>query len=237
MEPVSISLEPLRASLAELGHFLPRLALALGILLAGWLVAKALNFATVKALRAVNFHIVTEKAGVDGALRQSGVGRDTTAIIGVLIYWVVILAALIVAFNTLGLGQVAELLKQILLFVPNVIVGVLVVAFGTYFARFVATALEAYFHSIGVADAALLGKLAFYAIVVFVVLTALDRLQVTGELVRVSFLIILAGLVLALALAFGLGGQSWAAELIERWRAKPGPRDAANRTQTLSRRP
>ena len=66
-------------------------------------------------------------------------------------------------------------------------------------------------------DADLLGRLAQYAILAFVVLIALDEADVGGAIVRHSFLIVLAGIVLALALAFGLGGQRWAAELLERW--------------------
>jgi hypothetical protein len=92
-----------------------------------------------------------------------------------------------------------------------------VFAFGIYFARFVGEATSAYFRNIEVQDAALLGRLAQYAIVTFVVLIALDVLNIGGDIVRQTFLILLAGVVLALALAFGLGGQGWAATLLERW--------------------
>ena len=60
-------------------------------------------------------------------------------------------------------------------------------------------------------------RVAQYAIVAFVVLIALDQMGVGGAIVRESFLIILAGVVFALALAFGLGGRDWAAGLLERW--------------------
>ena len=78
-------------------------------------------------------------------------------------------------------------------------------------------------------DADLLGRLARYAIVVFVVLIALDQVNVGGDIIRQSFLILLAGLVFALALAFGLGGREWAARMLERWwpeseRKTPPPR-------------
>ena len=66
-------------------------------------------------------------------------------------------------------------------------------------------------------DADALGKLAQYGIMTFVVLIALDQVNVGGEIVRQSFLIILAGVVFAFALAFGLGGKDAAAELIDRW--------------------
>jgi flagellar biosynthesis protein FliQ len=208
---------PLRAFLVQAADFVPRLILALVIILLGWLLAKAARFAIVKGLRAVNFHIVTQRAGLDGFLRDGGIAADTTEIIGLVIYWLVILGALVVGFNSLGLTYVTDVLGRVILFVPKVLVALLVLAFGAYFARFIANAITAYCRNVHIQDAELLGRLAQYAIVTFVVLIALDQVNIGGDIVRQSFLIILAGVVFALALAFGLGGKEWAAELLERW--------------------
>ena len=217
MNQIDMLLEPIRVFLRQLGDLLPRLALALVVLIAGWLVAKAVRFAIVRGLRAVNFHVVTERAGLDGFLRDGGIQSDTTEILGVLVYWLVILGALVVGFNTLGLTYVTDLLGRVILFVPKVMVALLILAFGSYFARFIANAITAYCRNVHIQDAELLGRLAQYAIVTFVVLIALDQVNIGGDIVRQSFLIILAGLVFALALAFGLGGREWAAEMLERW--------------------
>ena len=217
MESVDVYLEPMRALLAQVGTFLPRLALAMAVLIAGWLAAKVVRFAIVRGLRAINFNILTERAGMDGFLAQGGIERDTTDIFGILVYWLVIFAALVVAFNSLGLTYVTDLLGQVVLFVPKVLVALVILAFGAYFAAFVGGTVVTYCRNVGIQDADLLGKLAQYAIVVFVVLIALDQVSVGGEIIRQSFLIILGGIVLALALAFGIGGRDWAAGLLERW--------------------
>ena len=217
MEKVDIMLEPVRAFLVQIAGFLPKFALAIGVLIAGWLLAKFARFAIVKGLRAVNFNVLTERAGLDGFLHQGGVETDTTGILGLLIYWLVILAALIIGFNSMGLTYITGLLGQIVLFVPKVIVALLILAFGAYFARFVGNAVITYCRNIAIQDAEVLGKLAQYAIMTFVVLIALDQVNVGGDIVRQSFLIILAGIVFAMALAFGLGGKDAAAELIDRW--------------------
>ena len=128
-----------------------------------------------------------------------------------------ILAALLVAFNGLGLTTITELLGRVVWFVPHLLVAILVLAFGSYFARFVGGAVTTYCRNIELRDAVLLGKLAQYAIMVFVVLIALDHVQIGGDIVRHSFLVILAGGVFAFALAFGLGGRDWAAQQITRW--------------------
>jgi len=217
MEKVDIMLEPVRAFLLQIAGFLPKLALALGVLIAGWLLAKFARFAITKALRAINFNVLTERAGLDGFLHQGGIETDTTGIFGLLVYWLVILAALIIGFNSMGLTYITGLLGQVVLFVPKVIVALLILAFGAYFARFVGNAVVTYCRNISIQDADVLGKLAQYAIMTFVVLIALDQVNVGGDIVRQSFLIILAGVVFAFALAFGLGGKAAAAELIDRW--------------------
>ena len=217
MRDFDLMLEPMRVFLVQVGDFVPRLALALLVILLGWFLAKGARFAIAKGLRAVNFHVVTQRAGLDGFLRDGGIRADTTEILGLMVYWLVILGALVIGFNSLGLIYVTDLLGRVILFVPKVMVALLVLAFGAYFARFIANAITAYCKNVHIQDAELLGRLAQYAILTFVVLIALDQVNIGGDIVRQSFLIILAGVVLALALAFGLGGKEWAAELLERW--------------------
>jgi hypothetical protein len=216
-------IEPLRVFLAQVGDFLPRLFLAIVIVVAGWIIAKAVRFAIDRGLRAVNFHVVTERSGMDNFLRDGGIHGDFTALVAVVFYWIVILAALVMGFNLLGLSYITDLLSRVLLFVPKVLVALLILAFGAYFARFVGNAVAAYCRNISLQDADLMGAVARYAILVFVILVALDQVNIGGDIVRQTFLILLAGVVLAVALAFGLGGREWAADLLERWwpRKKP----------------
>jgi hypothetical protein len=210
-------LEPIRATLTQVGVFLPKLALALVVLIAGWLLARLARFAVARGLRAINFNVLTERAGMDGFLKQGGLQSDTTDIFAVLVYWLVIFIALVIAFNGLGLTYITDLLGQVVLFVPKVIVALLIIAFGGYFALFIGNTVGTYCRNVGMKDGELLGRLAQYAIIAFVVLMALDQVSIGGDVVRHSFLILLGGVVLGLALAFGLGGQKWAAQLLERW--------------------
>jgi hypothetical protein len=232
MDRIDVMLEPLRALLIQIGEFLPRLAVAIVVLIVGLLVAKAATFAVQKGLRAINFQIVTQRAGLDNFLQQGGSQVDTILLMGWLIYWLVILVALIVASNGMGLTHVTELLTRVMLFVPKVIVALLVLALGAYFARFVSNAIVTYCHAAGVRDAEMLGRLARYAIVAFVVMMALEELEIGGTIVRDAFLLVLGGLMLAVAIAFGLGGRRWAAAHLERWWPAPTSIPASKPTPT-----
>lgn len=228
MEQVSLALEPVRAFLTQLGQFLPKLILAIIILIAGWLFAKFLKLIVVKGLQAINFHVLTEKSGIDGFLQQGGINTGMAGILGALIYWLVILITLVIAFNGLGLTYVTDLVSRVILFIPKVIVAVVVLAVGMYFARFIAQTVSAYCKNVGLEDGDLLGRVSQYAIMVFVVLIALDQVNVVTDIIRQAFLLLIAGAVLGLALAFGIGGQKMAADLLERWWPKKGASGSKN---------
>jgi Conserved TM helix len=233
MDNLSMLVEPIRETLHQIAAFLPRLLLAIFVLIIGWLVARAVRFAIVKALRALNFNVVTEKAGIDHFLQQGGADIDTIRVLGGLFYWLVILAALMIAFNSLDLAYVTDLIGRIVLFVPRVMVSVVILVFGAYFARFVGAALASYLRNVGVTEAGLMGRLALYAIMAFVIMIALDQIGL-GDVIRQTFLIIVAAVALGLALAFGLGGQRRAAELIERWSRHDLEEDEAAQRRTKS---
>src|SRR5688572_32594035 len=119
MDRMDSLLEPLRLMWERVIAFLPQLADAIAVVIAGWLLAKAARFAFVKALRAINFNVLTERAGLDGFLNQGGIRSDTTDVFGVLVYWLIILAALVAAFNAIGMNYVTDLLRQVVMFVPK----------------------------------------------------------------------------------------------------------------------
>ena len=217
MESINLAVEPLRALLFQAGAFLPRLGIALAVVFVGWLLGKALRFGTVKALHAFNFQVLTQRSGVDDFLQQGGTSKDTSDLFGMVVFWVVLLASMVIASSGLGLVQVTELLGRALLFLPRLLVAMLVLVFGMYFARFVGQSVLAWCREGGIGDGEVLARIVRYAIAVFVLLIAIDHMDIGGGLVQRTFLILLTGVVLALALAFGIGGRDRAAALLERW--------------------
>jgi hypothetical protein len=160
---------------------------------------------------------LTERAGTDNFLRQAGMQGDTTTLFGLVAFWLVIVAALIIAFNGMGLTYLPDLLGRAVLFAPKLLIAMLIMVFGSYCASVVGNAVQNYCLDARIPDAEVLGRLVRYAIMLFVVMIALSQVEVGGDIVQRTFLIILAGLMLAIALAFGLGGKEWAASLLHRW--------------------
>ena len=217
MQSIDMLLETTREFLHQTAAFLPKLVLALLVVAVGWLIAKAVRFAVERALRAINFNVLTERAGTDNFLRQTGMRGDTTTLFGLVAFWVVILATLIIAFNGMGLTYIPDLLGRVVLFTPKLLIAMLIMVFGAYCAGLVGNAVQNYCVEARIADADVLGRLVRSAIMLFVVMIALSQVEVGGDIVQRTFLIILAGLMLAIGLAFGLGGKDWAASLLQRW--------------------
>ncbi len=223
MSIVNEALAPATVIVAQWERRLPALLLAVVILIAGWLVAKLARFGGRKVLRAVNFQVLSERGGLDGFLIQGGARTDTSGVLAALVGLLVFLMALVLALNTLALHAAALAATRVALFLPRLMAGVLVLAVGLYFARFVAQSVSSQADLVGLEDGPLLGRLAHTVVMIFVVFLVLDEIRIGQGVLRDTYLIVLSGVMLAFALAFGLGGQKWAAGLLERqWPRDPG---------------
>jgi hypothetical protein len=217
MQSIDMLVDATREFLHQTAAFLPKLLLALLVVAVGWLLAKVVRFAVERALRAINFNVLTERAGTDNFLKQAGMQGDTTTLFGLVAFWLVVIATLVIAFNGMGLTYLPDLLGRAVLFAPKLLIAMLIMVFGSYCASVVGNAVQNYCLDARIADADVLGRLVRYAIMLFVVMIALSQVEVGGDIVQRTFLIILAGIMLAIALAFGLGGKEWAAALLQRW--------------------
>lgn len=200
----------------KLADFLPSLIGALLILIVGWIIAKLVKTAAVKLLKLIKLDVVTEKAKIDKFLRDGGSKKTAVDILGSIIYWLIMLIVILAGLDALGLGVASELFNQIILYIPNVIVAVLALIFGVFLAGFISQVVSTYLANVGVSRAGVIGAIAKYAIILFVVSLSLTQLSIGEELVTNAFLLLFGAVCLALGLAFGLGGKEWAAGVIKR---------------------
>ena len=169
----------------------------------------------------IRLDVLAERSGIEDFLIQGGVRSTAVTILASLIYWLVLFAVVLALLNALGLGAAANLLNQIVLYLPHVFVAILVLMFGTLFARLIRGVAFTYLSNVGIEGAMLISILAQYAVLVFVVSLALEQLDVGGRVLVSAFQIAFGGFCLALALAFGLGGREWAARILERTSRAP----------------
>jgi mechanosensitive ion channel-like protein len=154
---------------------------------------------------------------VSGLLSRAGEAFKPSVVGGELVKWLIRIVFLVAAANVLNLPQVSELLNQVLLWIPNLIVAAIILLVAPLIARFVRGVIEVGAGRMGFTNASLLGRIAEAAIVVFAVIVAIDQIGIAADLVDTLFIGIVAALALAFGLAFGLGGRDVAAELTRSW--------------------
>lgn len=216
----STLLQSLRNSWGDAVAVLPDVGLAIMLLIAGWLVARLIRRVAIRAMKIARIDELAERSGLDDFLVQGGVEQTTVTLVGGVLYWLILAAVFIALLDALGLHTAEVLLNRMAGFVPNLVMAVGILVFGSLLARVVGGLVFSYLSNIGTAAAEPIGALARYALLVFVVFMAAEQLAIRTEVLVSAFQIAFAALCLAAALAFGLGGRDWAAKVISRYTRK-----------------
>ena len=201
----------------KVGVFLPDLFAALVILIVGWLACTVARRVATRLLRLCQFDHLAGRSGISRALERGGVQQTPTEILSLLIFWFLFLIVIVAALNTLGLAGVIETLNTIFLYIPKVVAAIVILILGLYLANFVETVTRTSCANAGLQQADSLGRVTYYATVVFIVAAILQILEIAAEIVMWAFVLVFGSICLALALAFGLGGRDVAARFLERW--------------------
>lgn len=213
--------EALRASLAgALALFLagiPRVIGFLIILLIGWVVANLLARAVAALLRAVRFNDLARRSGISDFVAQMGIDTDPSGLLANIVLWFVRLITLIVAFDALGLPAVSQVLQQLLLWLPNLVVAMVILVITGLAANALFRLVRGATAGSGFSNPDLLATIARVAVWSFGIIIAVNQVGVAQTLVNTLFFGLVGALALALGLAFGLGGRETAAEIVRSW--------------------
>ena len=213
---------------------IPQVVGALLILLIGWILSNILARITTVALKRVGADRLFAEHGARVYGTQAGQFTPSVGA-GEIVKWIVRLIFLVAAANVLGMPQVSQLLNDILLWIPNLIVAAIVLLVAPLLARFVRGLIEVGAGNMGFTNAALLGRIAEVAIVAFAVLVAINQLGIAADLVNILFIGLVGAVALAFGLAFGLGGRDVAAEITQR--AYAASQAKADELRTTESRP
>jgi hypothetical protein len=205
----------LMASLAAAVNLLfaavPRILGFLVILAIGWIVAALIARLLVAVLRAVHFDGLAERAGLAGMART--LKREPSAMLGLIVKWFVRLIALVAAFDALGVPAVSQVFQQLLLWLPNLAVAVVVLVIGGMAANALGDLVNRAARArVGNADA--LALAAKWAVWAFAILVAINQIGVASALVTALFVAVVGAVALALGLSFGLGARDTAGTIV-----------------------
>jgi hypothetical protein len=197
--------DPVKAMLIKVWSYIPAILGAIVILVIGWIVAKFVEAIVVRALKAARLDVVSDKAGLANMLAQGDIKWTLSELIGVIVYWIIILSVLASALSALNLTVAGDLLSRLVAYIPNIIVAIFVLVLGSFLATFVAGVVRTTISNAGIGNAKLLAKITQTVLIVFAVIIAIEQLNIATAFIAFAVNIILAAVGLGAALAFGLG--------------------------------
>ena len=189
------------------------LAFAL-ILLIGWFLATLVEKVVAGILRTVHFNNLARRSGFADFVQRLGLETDASGFIGEVAKWFVRLIALVVAFDALGLPAVSDVLRQLLLWLPNLVVALVVLVIGGLAANALSNVVRASTSKAGFSNPNTIAKVASVAVWSFAIVVAVNQLGIAETLVNTLFMAVVGALALAAGLAFGLGGRDTAGEIV-----------------------
>jgi hypothetical protein len=196
--------------------FVPNLVVALVIILLGWGIGTLFGRVISQIIKAIKIDEALRKAGVEGFLNKGGLNLNAGNFLGGLVRWFVILVFLVGAFDVLKLSQVTEFLKEILNYLPQVIVAVLILIAAGLVADAMKKIVLSSAMSADISSAGFLATATKWAIWIFAILIALSQVGIASGFIQTIFTGLVVALSLGLGLAFGLGGQEAAGRVVER---------------------
>jgi hypothetical protein len=197
-------------------NFVPKFIAGLIVILVGIIIASILKQVILEILKAIKIEALLRKYGVPEIKDD----LTWTNIFAEVVKWFVIVAFLIPTADIWGIPRVGVLLNEFLLYLPNVFVSAIIALVGFVLARIAHDVILAAAHGLSAETANTIASVTRWTISIFVILVVLSQLGVAADLIKILFIGIVAMLAIAGGIAFGLGGQNSAKDVIEGIRRK-----------------
>jgi hypothetical protein len=209
-------LEPIRAFSAQVLAFLPNIILMLAVLAAGAVVARILRALVRRFLKLAGFDKFCQRAGLGEMLTRGGVRGTPSDLVGKILYYLVALITFFMALSALNLKATNDLISDFFGYLPNLLVALAIVVTSYLLARFLRRSVLIAAVNAHMSHAAAMARAVQAAVLIFGLAVALEHLSIGRTVVLAAFSITFGGIVLALALAFGLAGKDLARDFLER---------------------
>jgi len=208
----SLIIAPFMEMLHYVASFIPTLVSVFVMLVLGMVVAKFLHKGLLRILKELRIDNVSDTLGLSDILHKGGIKHKLSNLISSLVYVIVVIIFLVMAVKALGITTMSALFGYLVVYIHHVITAVFVLVLGMILAKMVGSIIYLVAHHMGLPKPKLHERIGRWAIVLYAGKISLEELGFGGLLfVGTTSHILFAGIVLALALAFGLGGKDAAA--------------------------
>lgn len=214
-------IEPFERFFENLLQYLTNILSFALIVVVGFVLGHFLKVVCLKFFRLIKLDSHSERSEFSAMLRKGGISEPVSLLLARIVGWTTVFVFFIIALGALQVPQVNELLREFFLYIPNILVALVIIFLGYVLSNFVARAVLIACVNSGIMSSGLISRLARFGVLALAISMALEQLEIGRETIVAAFTILFGGVVLALALAFGLGARDLAREYLETRLKKP----------------
>lgn len=174
------------------------------ILLIGWIIAKVVSKTISTLLKKIDIGNLVEKVGLSQMVKGKDLTDSISTIISKFIYYFILLIFLSTAVESLGMQVITDLIADLINFFPKIFVAIVIFVIGFYIANTIKNVITAALRSMGMASGALIANAVFYFILIMISVTAIEQLEIDASLITDNISILIGGMIIAGAIAYGL---------------------------------
>jgi len=215
--------EATRRVMTGAANLLPGLLALVVAVVGSCVLAAILKWVIERSLRRINFDARLDQWGFS-AVAEWSPSKSPTRLVGRVAAWTTILLGLLVGLSALKAELVSQLVTQVFNYLPNAFAALVLLFFGTLVARYLARGVLISAVNMQMQSARLLSLGVKWLVLVLTAAMALEHLRIGGDIVKLAFSILFGGIVLALALAVGLGSKEMVSRTWEK-QSKEGSKD------------
>lgn len=197
------------------GDYLPKILSALLLLVLALIIAKLAQTVVEKFLRLVKFDKLVKNKQVEKSLNTAEISLDFITVAGRIAFWIVIIIFAITIVDVLELNALRDVIRDLLGYLPNILAASIVLTVAVAGGRLLRDVFSASLKRLRIDFAHTIATVSYYVIILFGAVMAIDQLGFDTTILTANITILVSGIVLALALAFGLGGRDLAGRLLE----------------------
>jgi hypothetical protein len=191
----------------EIVQLAPKVLIMLAVLVVGYILARLVARVITTLCEKVGLQTAAQRSGLAESMQHMGIRRTVPAIVGTIVFWLLMCVFIMTAFNILGLEKLSVAMGTLVDYIPKLLVATVVVVVGLLIAAFLRGVVATSADRVGLSYAEHLANGCYYVLALLTFLAAFNQLGIQFALLNNLILIAFGGLAVGFGLSFGLGGR------------------------------
>lgn len=213
-------LKTLKEKMLEMIEVIPNLITAIAIFIVGYILAKFLRKVIRKVLLKTGIDRLADRLNDVDLIASSSVDIVPSKLLSSIVYYMVLLVFVMASVEALGMKALSDLMTELINYVPKAISALFVLIIGVLIIDMIKKVVQTTCESLGIASAKLLGNVVFYFLFLNVALITLKQAELQTAFMENNISIVLAGVILAFSIGYGLASKSLMANMLAAFYAK-----------------